>query len=72
MTGTKHGAPAGDYIVTITWPEEAPAKPKVMSTEQSPPDMPDRLNGRYSLPTRSTLQAVIKAGSNTIPAFDLQ
>jgi hypothetical protein len=74
-TGTKAGAPAGDYLVTITWPEEAPVKPKggkIMNTDADTPDMPDRLKGRFADSTRTTLKATIKGGSNDIPTFDLQ
>jgi hypothetical protein len=75
MTGTKAGAPAGDYVVTITWPGEVQAKAKSgkgIGTNIEAPEAPDQLNGRYADSTRSTLTATIKGGSNTIPTFELK
>ena len=50
--GEEDGAPAGDYIVTLTWPDE----------EQS-----DRLKGRFSDPTKSKLRAKVKPEPNDLP-----
>jgi hypothetical protein len=72
-TGTKEGAPVGQYTVTITWPEEQTApKFKPGSTEPDEKPATDRLGGRYADPKTSTLQATIKSGSNTLPPFDLK
>jgi hypothetical protein len=74
MTGTKAGAPPGDYVATVVWREEpaAKAKGKSMSTDTDVPDAPDRLKGRYGDSASSKLTATIKSGSNTIPTFELQ
>jgi hypothetical protein len=73
MTGKKDGAPAGDYVVTITWPEEpaAKGKSKVISTDSNLPDIVDRLKGRYGDSSTSKLTATVKSGTNTIPTFEL-
>jgi hypothetical protein len=52
------GAPAGEYKVTVTWPEG------------SGNDIPDRLNGKYDL-TNTKLTANVNEGTNDIPAFKL-
>ena len=54
--GSRDGAPAGEYIVTIKWTDR---------------DEPDRLQGRYADATTSTLRANIKEGSNELPPFKL-
>jgi hypothetical protein len=65
------GAAAGEYLVTVVWPEDAgPAKP-TMSTAP-PPDPPDRLKGRYAERGKSGLTAVVKAGANHLPPFELK
>ena len=60
------GGPAGEYIVTISWPE-LPSGPN--------PDTdlaPDRLKGRYADPARSKLRARLAEQENLLPAFDLK
>jgi hypothetical protein len=65
------GAAAGDYLVTITWPEEAaPAKP-ALGTEP-PPEPADRLKGRYADRARSGLTALVKPGPNQLPPFEIK
>jgi hypothetical protein len=67
----KDGAVAGEYAVTIEWPEEPKdAKPK-FSTEPAPPP-PDRLEGRYADQKKSGLSAVITSGPNRLPPFELK
>jgi hypothetical protein len=57
------GAPAGDYAVTVIWPT-GPAKGRQPSS--------DRLNGIYSNPDNSRLQAQVAEGNNELPAFELR
>lgn len=65
------GAAAGEYLVTIVWPEEAgPAKPTLSTAP--PPDPPDRLKGRYADRGKSGLSAVVKPGRNRLPPFELK
>jgi len=71
-TGTREGAPAGEYVVTVTWTEmtQKPKKGK-MSMADEEVEIRDRLGGRYADPAKSTFQATVKSGSNTIPTLDL-
>ncbi|HVL14005.1 MAG TPA: hypothetical protein VM529_15660 [Gemmata sp.] len=57
--GTEDGAPAGDYLVTVTWPLDGR-------------DDEDKLQGRYRDRAKSGLKATVKEGSNDIPAFKLK
>ncbi len=68
MTGTKEGAPAGEYLVTVYWPEEAPKKG--MSTEM--PETRDKLKGAYSNPASSGLKASVKSGPNQLDPIQLK
>jgi hypothetical protein len=72
-SGKDAGALAGEYVVTITWPEEPPPvkdTPKI--TMERPPPPPDRLKGRYANRETSTLTANVKSGTNQLEPFDLQ
>jgi hypothetical protein len=60
------GAPAGDYKVTISWPEAPPPNAKGIF------DLKDRLQGRYSSPEKSTLKAQVPEGGGEIPPFELK
>jgi hypothetical protein len=64
--GDKDGAPAGDYKVLITWTQGA------NSEEIEDTQMVDRLKGRYSDPSKSTLQAKVNAAPNELAPFKLQ
>lgn len=70
-TGTGTGAPAGDYVVTISWPD-----PKVKYTEQQKMmgltgDAPDLLQDAYSK-DKTPLKATVKAEPNTLEPFALK
>jgi hypothetical protein len=70
-TGTGVGAPAGKYVVTVTWPD-----PKVKYTEQQKMmgmtgDAPDLLRGAYSK-EKSTLRAEVKAEPTTLEPFAIK
>lgn len=63
---TDDGAPAGEYAVTVVWPEEA-------SGPMPDPDLaPDRLRGRYANPQESSLRVSVAAEENHLPPFDLK
>jgi hypothetical protein len=61
--GDAEGAPAGEYIVTITWPG------KVLPDGKEEPE--DKLYGRYADPQRSKLRATVKDGKNELEPFQL-
>jgi hypothetical protein len=72
-SGRDAGATAGEYVVTITWPEERPAAkdtPKISMEPQPPP--PDRLKGRYANRQTPALTATVKSGTNRLEPFDLR
>jgi hypothetical protein len=69
-TGTKKGAPAGEYVVTILCSEEVRPKDKTISTE--PPDTRDMLGGAYANRDRSKITVTVKDGDNQLDPFDLK
>ena len=69
-SGKEAGVVAGEYFVTITWPEE-PKDPTKISMEPPPPP-PDRLKGRYANRDTSGLTATVKSGTNQLEPFDLR
>jgi hypothetical protein len=72
-TGTEAGAPPGEYVVTVVWREEPEqGKIKVIGTDMTPPDMPDRLKGKYADPTTSELKATVNGGGTTVPTFEVE
>jgi hypothetical protein len=72
FTGPNEGAAAGEYSVTITWPEEAPVPkdgPRIRM--DAPPSPPDRLKGHYAKPDKAfTVQ--VKPGKNQLEPFNLK
>ena len=62
---TGDGAPAGDYTLTVLWPEI-----KVDRGEEVAG--PDRLRRRYADPRSSTLRVTIREGENALPTFELK
>jgi hypothetical protein len=61
----KDGAPAGEYIVTVTWPDAA----AVAGNEEA--SAPDKLGGRYADAATSKLKAKIDAGPTEIPPIQI-
>jgi hypothetical protein len=61
---TGDGAPAGSYLVTVTWDER---------DEEADDGVPgvDRLRGRYADPSQSGLRVEVQSGTNELPPFDL-
>jgi hypothetical protein len=68
-SGKEAGAVAGEYVITVTWPEEAKETGKI--TMEAPPPPPDRLKGRYANRETSGLSATVKSGTNQLEPFDL-
>jgi hypothetical protein len=58
------GAPPGEYEVLVHWRHPHPAKGKATKGT-------DRLKGRYADPARPLLHAIVKAGPNSLPPFEL-
>lgn len=54
------GAPAGDYLLTLTWPPDA-----------SIPSMADRLKSKYARPDQSQWKVTVKKGENVLPPVEL-
>ncbi|MGL4424617.1 MAG: hypothetical protein ACRCZF_28445 [Gemmataceae bacterium] len=72
------GAPAGEYKVTVAWPQEAtpktpkPGEPIQMGgNEKAEGTAPDKLRGKYSQKATTPLSATIKSGTNELPPFEL-
>jgi hypothetical protein len=61
--GDNDGAPAGDYIVLVSW--EAP------NAQNEEASGPDRLGGRYSDPATSKLTAKVEAHPTELPPIRL-
>ncbi len=63
------GAPAGQYIVTVTWPGPNPGG-------EDPGDEqdvgPDQLGGRYADPRRSSLRVTVKEEPNELEPITLE
>jgi hypothetical protein len=53
------GAPEGEYVVTVNWPEGLPTK-----DPDEPP--PDRLKGRYANPAKSPWKVAVSSAANEI------
>lgn len=66
---SQDGAPAGEYIVTVRWPDpEAVALDPLGEREDLPPDL---LGGRFSSPQRSNLRATLPAEPSMLAPVDL-
>jgi hypothetical protein len=59
--GSKDGAPAGDYKVTVEWPAWRRGKDRG----------PDKFGGKYAKPETSGLTAHVEKGKNQLPPFEL-
>ena len=62
--GDKDGAPAGEYVVLVTWPG------KVLPDGREEPE--DKLFGRYGDRNRPQLRAAVQAGNNELEPFALK
>jgi hypothetical protein len=58
------GAPAGDYIVMISW--------YTRSDPEDPLTSKSKLPAKYADPTNPILKSTVKEGSNELPPFDLK
>lgn len=65
------GAPAGDWIVTVVWPDpKADAKIRKQLEEEGN-SVPDVFQGRFAKPESSPWKVTIVEGENSLPAIDL-
>jgi len=71
-TGTKAGAAAGKYVVTIVWPDPSKKPTEQQAMMGLAPDAPDLLGGRYATRQKSPLRAEVKSGPNTLEPFDVK
>ncbi len=61
--GENDGAPAGDYVILITWEAPNPANEEASG--------PDRLGGRYIDPDKSKLTATVEPRPTELPPIKL-
>src|SRR5437868_2276049 len=61
--GENDGAPAGDYVILVSWEAPNPTNEEASG--------PDRLGGRYVDPGKSKLSAKIKPRPNELPPIQL-
>jgi hypothetical protein len=61
------GAPAGEYAITVVWPDPTWRPPG----GGPPPLPPDRLKGAYADPERSRWKATVNEGNNLIDPIDI-
>ena len=67
--GKDDGAPPGEYVVTITWPDGS-QRPANIGTKPKKGVHADRLKGRYSS-AKSPIRAEIKKGNNSLPPYEI-
>lgn len=63
--GSFDGAPAGEYVVTVTWPTVS-----IIGGEEV--EGPDRLQGRYATKDHPAAKVTVVEGENEFPAFELK
>ena len=71
MYNGEKGIPAGNYKVTVMWPDPAkkPSESQIMmGTAEVGPDL---LKGKYATKAASSLKAEITTSTQTLPPFDL-
>jgi len=71
-TGSRIGAPPGDYVVTVIRSRQLPVKGGKRGMSMEPPDTEDELHGRYANRNKSEIMATVKTESNQLPPFDLK
>lgn len=65
------GAPAGEWIVTVVWPDpKVPAETR-KRIEEDGDSVPDVFRGRFAKPENSPWKVTIAEGENSLPPIDL-
>jgi hypothetical protein len=67
--GKDDGAPPGEYVVTITWPDRS-QRPVAIGIKPKKGHHADRLQGRYSS-AKTPIRAEVKAGNNSLPPYEI-
>lgn len=62
------GAPSGDYVVTIEWPDPDWRPPG----GGMPPPPPDRLKGRFAEPEKSEIEVTVVEEENQVEPITLE
>lgn len=71
-TGLTEGLPAGNYLVSISWPDPSfKLTPQQSMQGMTINDARDKLNGKYSNSKTSKLRVEVKPGMSEIPPFNL-
>jgi hypothetical protein len=65
------GAPAGEWIVTVVWPDPKFPPERRQELEAEGNTVPDALGGRYARPEGSPWKVTIAPGENALPTIDL-
>jgi hypothetical protein len=69
-TQTQQGAPAGEYVVTVTCMEEVKTKEKKFDMGAKP-EYVDRFKGAYAKAANSTIKVEIKKGQQELDPINL-
>jgi hypothetical protein len=65
---SQDGAPAGEYIVTVVWPEPPPPNAEALGVYEQK----DRLQERFADPAKSGLTATVPEGGGELPPLELE
>jgi hypothetical protein len=70
-TGSKEGAPAGEYVVTVICAQTVQQKEKRFSLGEKPETV-DRFKGAYAREANSKIKVEIKGGNNELQPINLK
>jgi hypothetical protein len=65
------GAPAGEWVVTIVWPDPKVDEKTRKQLEEEGNSVPDVFRGRFAKPENSPWKVKIAEGENSLPPIDL-
>jgi hypothetical protein len=61
--GSRDGAPAGEYVVLLSWPDE--------TAEEDADVRPNKLDSKYNDPSASPLKATVGNSHTKLPVFNI-